>query len=185
MGSEMCIRDRAETEIPDVAAAWRLWCDLISTEIATVQLDGIRKLGSPTSLAAIEGLINMSNILDLTGYIQAMAARAGRLRQWLKMLEDYPIVLTPVSVKPTPAYDADLKGDQAVLDFFRNDLRFVGAISVLGLPVATVPAGLTAKGHPVGVQLIASRYREDLALDAAAAIEASVGVLSETLWARS
>jgi amidase len=55
---------------------------------------------------------------------------------------------------------------------------------VLGLPVATTPVGLTAKGHPVGVQLIASRYREDLALDAAQAIEARVGVLAHELWRR-
>ena len=39
-------------------------------------------------------------------------------------------------------------------------------------------------GHPVGVQLIASRYREDICLDAAAAIEARVGVLAHRLWAR-
>ena len=80
------------------------------------------------------------------------------------------------------AFDADLKGDAAVYRFFQNDLRFVGALSVLGLPVATTPAGLTAKGHPVAVQVIASRYREDLALDAAAAIEAKVGVLAHRLW---
>jgi amidase len=45
------------------------------------------------------------------------------------------------------------------------------------------PAGLL-DGHPVGVQLIASRSREDLCLDAAAAIEARVGVLCRELWAR-
>jgi amidase len=54
---------------------------------------------------------------------------------------------------------------------------------VLGLPVAVVPAGLI-DGQPVGVQLIASRYREDICLDAAQAIEARVGVLIHKLWAR-
>jgi amidase len=36
----------------------------------------------------------------------------------------------------------------------------------------------------VGVQLIASRYREDLCLDAAAAIEAKVGIMAKQLWQR-
>jgi amidase len=41
-----------------------------------------------------------------------------------------------------------------------------------------------AGDNPVGVQLIASRYREDVCLDAAAAIEAQVGVIATQLWRR-
>jgi amidase len=61
-------------------------------------------------------------------------------------------------------------------------MRFTVAVSVLGLPAAVTPAGLL-DGHPVGVQLIGSRYREDTCLDAAAAIEARVGVMARRLWA--
>lgn len=45
------------------------------------------------------------------------------------------------------------------------------AVSVLGLPGVSVPVGL-ADGVPVGVQVVAGRYREDLCLDAAEIIEA-------------
>jgi len=173
-----------ERPVPDVTATWQLWCDLISTEIATVQREQMVALGSPAFAQALDGILHMATILDAPGYIQAMASRAARLRDWLAMLEETPLILAPVSVQPTPAFDADLKGDAAVRRIFHNDLRFVGAISVLGLPVATVPVGLTRAGHPIGVQLIASRYREDLALDAAQAIEDRVGVLAERLWAR-
>jgi amidase len=97
-------------------------------------------------------------------------------------LEDWPLILTPVSVRRTPGVKADLGGDAALRGFFWNDTRFISAISVLGLPAAVTPAGLL-DGHPVGVQLIASRYREDLCLDAAAEIEARVGLLAPRLWA--
>ncbi|HXA40837.1 MAG TPA: amidase [Phenylobacterium sp.] len=170
--------------VPDVTAAWRLWCDLISTEIATVQIGPMREMGSAAFIGALEGILHMATILDAAGYMQAMASRARLLREWLMFLETYPLVLAPVSVCRTPAFDADLKGDAAVRRIFHNDQRFLGALSVLGLPVAVAPAGLTAAGHPVGVQLIASRYREDLALDAAQAIEARAGVLAHKLWAR-
>lgn len=170
--------------VPDITQAWQLWCDLICTEIATVQLGPMRQLGSPAFIGALEGLMKMATILDAAGYMQAMASRARVLREWLLFLDTYPLVLAPVAVKPTPAFDADLQGDAALRRIFRNDQRFLGAISVLGLPVAVVPAGLTAAGHPVGVQLIAGRYREDLALDAAQAIEDRVGVLTRKLWAR-
>jgi len=173
----------SEVAVPDIDAAWRLWCNLISTEIATLQLAQMRELGSPEFARALGGLLAMANILDGEGYMKAVALRARILREWLAFLEDYPVILAPVSVQRTPAVDADLGGDAAVRRIFWNDLRFTSAISVLGLPSAVVPAGL-AHGHPVGVQLIASRYREDLALDAAAAIEARVGILAQQLWAR-
>ena len=38
------------------------------------------------------------------------------------------------------------------------------------------------EGRPMGVQLIAGRYREDLALDAALAIEKRAGTLVRQLW---
>jgi len=47
------------------------------------------------------------------------------------------------------------------------------AIPVLGLPAMAVPTGV-ANGLPVGVQIVGPRFREDLCLAAAAAIEARV-----------
>jgi amidase len=173
-----------EAEVPDISGTWQLWCDLISTEIETLQAAQMRELGSPPFIGALEGILHMATILDRAGYMAGVASRAKRLRDWLAFLEDHPVILTPVSVRPTPAFDADLKGDAAVRAIFWNDLRFVGAISVLGLPVAVTPVGLV-DGHPVGVQLVGSRYREDVCLAAAAAIEARVGVLAQTLWSRA
>jgi len=46
------------------------------------------------------------------------------------------------------------------------------AVPVLGLPSVAVPTGL-ANGLPMGVQIIGPRFREDLALPCAEAIEAS------------
>jgi len=172
-----------EVAIPDISAAWRLWCDLISTEIETLQAAQMRELGSADFRQALDGLLRMATILDGEGYMAAVAYRSRVLREWLMFLEDYPLILTPVSVRRTPGVNADLGGDAALRAFFWNDTRFISAISVLGLPAAVVPAGLL-DGHPVGVQIIGSRYREDLCLDAAAAIEARVGVLARQLWAR-
>ena len=172
-----------EVEVPDITATFKLWVDLISTEIETVQAEQMRALGSPPFIGALEGILHIADILDAAGYMRAVALRARLLREWLVFLETWPVVLAPVSVKPTPAFDADLKGDAAVRTLFENDLRFNAALSVLGLPVATTPVGF-AGGNPIGVQLIASRYREDVCLDAAAAIEARVGVMAHQLWAR-
>jgi len=173
----------AEVEVPDISATFQLWADLISTEITTLQLAQMRELGSPPFVGALEGILSLAEILDAESYMKAVAYRSRLLRRWLAMLEDWPVILAPVSVQPTPAFDADLQGLAAVQALFRNDLRFNAAVSVLGLPVATTPVGFAA-GAPIGVQLIGTRYREDVCLDAAAAIESRLGVLAHQLWAR-
>ena len=48
------------------------------------------------------------------------------------------------------------------------------AVPVLGLPGMAVPTGIVG-GLPVGVQIIGPRFREDLCLAAAQAIESRVG----------
>jgi amidase len=115
--------------------------------------------------------------------MRAIAARSALIREWLAFLETWPLILAPASVQPTPPPGADLGGAAAVRRLMFNDFRFISAINVLGLPSAVTPVGM-ARGAPVGAQLIASRYREDLALDAAAAIEARCGIMAHTLWAR-
>ena len=56
-------------------------------------------------------------------------------------------------------------------------MRVTVAVNNLGLPAVAVPVGV-AKGLPQGVQVIGPRYREDLCLEAAEAIEARRGVIT-------
>jgi amidase len=172
-----------ELEVPDLDEVFQLWVDLISTEIATLQLQQYREQGSPLFQGALDGILTMAKMLDATEYQQGVAYRTRLIRRWLAMLEDWPVILAPVSVQPTPAYDADLVSTEAVRRIFGNDLRFNMAVSALGVPVVTTPIGYV-NGHPVGCQLIGGRFREDVCLDAAAAIEARLGLPAHDLWAR-
>ena len=133
----------------------------------------MRELGSADFRQTLDGFLKMATILDRRGYMEIIAYRSRVLRDWLAFLELYPVILTPLSVKRTPEANADLGGDARVHSLFWNDLRFMSSINVLGLPAAVVPIGLVA-GNPVGVQLIGSRYREDVCLDAAATIESRI-----------
>jgi amidase len=141
------------------------------------------EVGSDRFKTALEGFIGLGTVLDQEGYMKGIAQRSRVIRNWLAFLEAYPVLLTPLSIAPVPGKDADLAGDAAVKQLFHHDLRFMGAMNLLGLPAAVVPVGLAA-GAPIGVQLVASRYREDLCLDAAAAIEARAGTLLDRLWAQ-
>lgn len=173
----------SEVEVPDVNGVWQLWCDLILTEIGVLQKEQMLAVSSPDFHKAFDGIIGLAAQLDQAGYMKAISDRSRHIRNWMMFLEDYPLVLAPTTVRRTPEVNADLKGEQRIKEVFQNDLRFISAINVLGLPAAVVPVGLL-DGLPVGVQIVGSRYREDLCLDAAAAIESKTGVLAKQLWSR-
>jgi amidase len=176
--------DVVETELPDLSRTWKLWCDLIMTELSVLQETQMRELGSAEFQQTLDGFLKMATILDGRAYMETIAYRSRMLRSWLAFLETYPVILLPLSVKRTPEVNADLGGNARVRSLFWNDLRFISSINVLGLPAAAVPIGLV-DGNPAGVQLVASRYREDICLDAAAAIEDKVGIMAKRLWERT
>ena len=56
-------------------------------------------------------------------------------------------------------------------------MRMAMAVNTLGLPAVALPVGIR-DGLPQAVQVIGPRYREDLVLEAAAAIEDRVGIIT-------
>jgi hypothetical protein len=69
----------------------------------------------------------------------------------------------------------DLGEGQVAADL--KSMRMAMAVNTLGLPAVAVPVGIQ-DGLPQAVQLIGPRYREDLCLDAAGALEEQVGIIS-------
>lgn len=173
----------SEVEVPDISGVWQTWCDIITNETVVMQEEAMLKVTSEDFHKAWGGMKVKANVLDLKAWMRATAARNGHIRAWQLFFEEYPVVLAPTTVKPTPGPRDDTVSAERVQQIFWGEIRFISAINVLGLPGAVVPVAVH-DGHPIGVQLIAGRYREDLALDAAAAIEKRAGVLTHQLWER-
>lgn len=171
----------SEVEVPDINGVWQTWCDIITNETMVMQEAAMLKVTTEDFHKAWNGMKTKANVLDLKAWMQATAARNGHIRAWQLFFEDYPVVLAPTTVSPTPGPRDDTVSAERVQEVFWGGIRFISAINVLGLPGAVVPVALH-EGKPIGVQLITGRYREDLALDAAAAIEKRAGVLVHRLW---
>ena len=171
----------SEVEVPDINGVWQIWCDIITNEVVVMQEASMLAVTSEDFHTAWNGMKAKANTLDLPGWMRATTARNTHIRAWQLFFEDYPVVLAPTTVKPTPGPREDTISAERVREIFWNDIRFISAINVLGLPSAVVPVTLH-EGRPIGVQLIAGRYREDLALDAALAIEKRAGTLVRQLW---
>ena len=170
-----------EVEVPDINGVWRTWADIITTEVVALQEAGMLAVTSDDFKIAWAGMRKGANILDRDGFMRATADRNAHIRRWQMFFETYPVILAPTTVQPTPGPREDTISEDRVFKFFHDEIRFISAINVLGLPGAVVPVTVH-KGKPIGVQLIAGRYREDLALAAAEAIEKRAGMLVRHLW---
>jgi len=157
-----------------------IWNSLISTEILQFSNEFIQANCSEGLKTFFYGATRAAPALDIAGYMNAMKARTAILRQWLHFLEKYPIVLTPFSLALPYQVNEDLGGDEKVTEIL-NDMQCSYAMNLLGLPAAIAPMGVH-EGVPYGIQIVGQRFREDMVLDAAEAIQAQVGVLPERLW---
>lgn len=98
-----------------------------------------------------------------------MMERAVIARAWDSWMATAPLVLAPVCASPAFEVGADLEPQWQA--GWPAAIRVTVAVNLLGLPSVAVPVGV-AGGLPQGVQIIGPRFREDLCLDAAEAVEA-------------
>ena len=85
-------------------------------------------------------------------------------------LGQHPVLLLPVSAELPFPDGLDLQGEAGFRRVWQAQLTQRG-LPAMGLPGLTVSTGLVGS-TPVGVQIVAGRYREDLCLRAGEAIEA-------------
>lgn len=107
---------------------------------------------------------------DASLTLRALGERDRHLRAWMSFLAGYPVVVMPTSNEPAFDVDADVKDEATTARIIAAQGPMM-AVSALGLPGLSVPIGMH-DGMPLGVQIVAGRYREDLCLAAAEAIEA-------------
>jgi amidase len=140
------------------------------------QLAAAEREGDPGALACLRG--NKSKVFpfDAAAFSKALTRRATLTRDWLKFLEKYPVVLMPVSGELPFPDQLDMRDEASFARVWRAQLPQI-AIPFLQLPALTVSTGLVGR-VPVGIQIVAGRFREDLCLAAGEAIEAGGPPLS-------
>ena len=134
------------------------------------QLETAEHEGDPGALACLRGNRTKVFPFDAAAFSKALTRRATLTREWLEFFEQYAVLLMPVSGElPFPDH-LDRKDEASFARVWHAQLPQI-AIPFMGLPGLTVSTGLVGR-IPVGVQLVSSRYREDLCLAAGEAIEA-------------
>ena len=168
-----------------------LGCEVVEASPAFSEVMGIikgtRALGaslrysgySDAQLALLSDRLRTS-IREASSADLATVSRAERLRTRLLMsyqdfMADFDLMLSPTwGIRPF-RIDQPLEftiDGRHVPNYF-DCIMFTYVLSVLGAPSVSVPAGVSADGLPIGLQLAGPRFGDRLVLEAAAAYEAA------------
>ena len=156
---------------PPLAEPARLQAMFWLAETRRLQNAAFAREAEPEASAIYGYMERLAPEPDLFAFQDALTRRATLLREWALFLERFPVVIMPVSGALPFRDNADTESFEAFARILAQQLPQVG-LPLLGLPGLTVSTGMVGS-VPVGVQLVGGRYREDVLLDAGAAIEAA------------
>lgn len=108
-------------------------------------------------------------------FLKGLQDRDMLIRAWNAFYAEYPLLVTPMMTLPTVprAYDVSHPGGSAELDVYG---RWGVNLSAIGMPALAYPHG-SHEGAPMGVQIAAHSWREDLLLAAGDALEERLGAV--------
>jgi amidase len=161
---------------PSIEEAAHLWCTLVLNEAKLAMISQINQYGGAAIRKTAELMIGQAPPTDFAQFLKALGRRATLSRQWQSFLERYPLILMPVCREPAFELGLDQRDDAAMARIL-DSVTPILAPAVVGLPCVAVPTGIR-NNVPLGVQLVAGRFREDLCLDAAEIIESRAGALT-------
>ena len=121
--------------------------------------------------------ITLGTFVLSSGYYDAYYGRALKVRTLIKRdfdkaFEEVEILVTPTA--PTPAFKLGEKLDDP-LTMYLSDILTI-SVNLAGVPAMSMPCGFTSSGLPIGMQLIAKPFDEEMLFRAGAAYE------RETRW---
>lgn len=165
-----------DEKTPGFTRAKALWFEMQMPEFRHYMLPLIEMEGDQGIRSAVRYMLENAPERDAPAYMRALSERAGLVREWNLFLDRVPLVLSPISSEPVYAHGFDVESGARTAALWRECSTMM-AVPVLGLPAMAVPTGL-AGGLPMGIQLIAARFREDVCLEAAEAVEARAGAIT-------
>lgn len=107
-----------------------------------------------------------------SGYYDAYFLKAQKLRRIVKndfdnAFNEVDIILTPTT--PTTAFRIGEKANNP-MEMYLSDVYTTSA-NLAGIPGLNIPTGLDSNGLPIGIQLLANQFREDLLINTALSLK--------------
>jgi aspartyl-tRNA(Asn)/glutamyl-tRNA(Gln) amidotransferase subunit A len=162
-----CTLELANPDWPDpFASFWGIVA--MDTDLKGMR-EMVAKHGAQMSPHLVEFIQHPWTAEDLTN---AMTARKGVVNKMWKFMSRYDLLLTPtLAVPPFPVHCQGPEKIDGRIVASTQWLAFTYPINFTGQPAASVPAGFTDDGLPIGLQIVGRHLGDPLVLKASAAFE--------------
>jgi len=158
-----------ETDCPPMREPMQHQIRFWMAEYALDQGEGIRAENDPDANFVSEQLLTIYEPTTLSSLMSIMQARVGLLRQWQQFLQKYPVLICPTSAELPFRDQLDVESAELFRHVLEAQMTQIG-IPFLGVPAMNIVVG-AVNNVPVGVQLVADKFREDVLFAAGREIE--------------
>jgi amidase len=166
----------SEIDPPPMRAAMDLQLTLWMSEYAYNRGEAVKREDDPDANFVYAQLCEYCPAPTMESLMEALQQRVRLAREWQQFLVEYPILLCPVSAEPPFPDQLDVESVESFQRVVEAQMTQI-ALPLMGMPAISV-ATSGASRDPMGVQLVAARFREDSLFDAASAIESRCAPLS-------
>jgi len=91
-------------------------------------------------------------------YLRALKVRTLIKQDFDKVFNEFDCIVTPTS--PTPAFKIGEKASDP-LKMYLSDIYTI-SVNLAGIPAISIPCGFTKKGLPIGLQILAKPFNEEM-----------------------
>lgn len=161
-----------EVDVPDVAAMSELSRAVVYSEATALHAPGLRTRGGHyTPQVRVRASTGLG--IPAPAYIAALRLRAPLLERFVgEVYSRCDALVSPTIPIPVPRRDeTDVGAGEAMWAILAKLVHCTAPFNYLGLPAISVPAGLDARGLPMGIQYAARPFGEPTLLRIAAVQE--------------
>ena len=159
----------AEVDCPPIREAMDRQLTLWMSEYHYNRGEAIAREDDPDANFVFARMCEIQSKPSLEALMETLQRRITMAREWQLFLSQYPVLLCPVSAELPFADQSDVESAESFGRIVEAQMLQIG-LPFVGVPAMTVTTG-QVNDAPVGVQLVGSRFREDVLFDAAREIE--------------
>jgi aspartyl-tRNA(Asn)/glutamyl-tRNA(Gln) amidotransferase subunit A len=160
-------------QVPDVEDLNRAGLVILLSEAAAVHhVDQSQHHRRGDFGADVLALLDQGSLVPAADYINAQRLRKLLLAEFHALFRGIDCLLTPTTPITAPRVgQTEITLDGATHDTRMLTTRFVRGFNVLGFPALSIPCELSSEGLPIGLQIIARPFEENLPLMLGEALE--------------